>query len=289
MIHGVALSADGQLLASGSEDGTVRLWETSGARLQATLEGHTGGVRGVALSADGRLLASGSFDGTVRLWETAFAGQLLATLEGHTGGVRGVALSADGRLLASSSWDGTVRLWEASFGSPDAGDHFAERRTDSEDSPALPPTEWHPLATLQGRARARNASGVWGVALSPDGRLLAGGADDGSVWLWETRTGRLLATLQGHTDLVFGVALSADGRMLASGSFDGTVRLWDATSGACLGTLRSDRRYERLDITGLTGVTAAQRAALLTLGAVDQQSQADETPMAGYSMSALDR
>src|SRR5260370_478822 len=85
--------------------------------------------------------------------------------------------------------------------------------------------------------------------------------------------GRLLATLQDHTSGVWGVELSKDGRLLASGGLDGTLRLCDASNGASLRTLQCDRRYERLDITGLTGVTSAQRAALLAQGAVDHEVQ----------------
>ncbi len=109
--------------------------------------------------------------------------------------------------------------------------------------------------------------------MSADGRLLASGGLDGTVRLWETSSGRLLATLQDHTSGVWGVALSKDGRLLASGGLDGTLRLCDASNGASLRTLQCDRRYERLDITGLTGVTSAQRAALLAQGAVDHEVQ----------------
>jgi WD40 repeat protein len=240
----MSLAEELGVLASASADRSIRLWDVANGRMMAELTGHANAVRGVALSTDGRLLASGSADGTVRLWEVP-SGRELAVLEGHTAGVWSVALFADGRLLASGGDDGIVRVWELPGG--------------------------RSVATLQG-----HTSTVMRVSVTGDGQLLASGSGDGTVRLWELTSARSLGTLQGHTSMVFGVAVSADGRLVASGSGDGTVKLWETAGGTCVTTLRNEPCYQSMDITGMTGATPAQHAALLALGAVEQPAPVGE-------------
>ncbi|KAN0083541.1 WD40-repeat-containing domain protein [Elaphomyces granulatus] len=205
-VYAVAFSPDGKVLASASNDNTVRLWDATTGAWKQTLEGHRDSVNAVAFSPDGKVLASGSDDNTVRLWD-ATTGAWKQTLEGHRDLVNAVAFSPNGKVLASASSDDTVRLWDATTGA------------------------WK--QTLEGHRNSLKA-----VAFSPDGKVLASASDDITVRLWDATTGAWKRTLGGHRDLVNAVAFSPNGKVLASASSDDTVRLWDATTGAWKQTLQ---------------------------------------------------
>ncbi len=190
----VAISRDGQTLASGGYDNTIQLWHLPDRKPLRILSGHTGKVRSLALSPDGKIVASGSGDKTIKLWN-ARTGELLKTLTGHTSFVLSVAFSPDGQTLASSSADKTIKLWSVGTGKE--------------------------LRTLKG-----NSGEVYSVTFSPDGKILANGSNDRTIRLWHLPTGKLISTISEPSgNVVRSVAFSPDGQTLAAGSFD-AVNLW---------------------------------------------------------------
>ncbi|RYC79718.1 Vegetative incompatibility protein HET-E-1 [Fusarium oxysporum f. sp. narcissi] len=115
LVTSVAFSADGQWIASGSMDGTVKIWDTATGACVQTLKGHGAWVNSIVFSADGQQLASGSSDETVKIWDVA-TGTCMQTLVGHNDSVSSVAFSADGQRVASGSSDETVKIWDAVTG-----------------------------------------------------------------------------------------------------------------------------------------------------------------------------
>jgi WD40 repeat protein/serine/threonine protein kinase len=243
-VYSVDWSPDGRLVACGSTDGAVRIYEGQQLGLVRLLAGHRGEIRSVAWSPDGSVLATGSTDGTIRLWNTD--GTPGPVLRGHTNDVYAVTWSPDGKQLASAGLDHTVRIWDSNgeekqvFDIPSAG--------------GLRTVAWSPdgkrialghrdntirLRSLDGGAEVilkGHTAGVYSIAWSPDGKTLASGSRDKTIRLWNPDgTSRLV--LDEHDGQVNCIAWSQDGEFFASGSGDQTIRLWKA-DGTAVSTLQ---------------------------------------------------
>ncbi|MGQ4650236.1 WD40 domain-containing protein [Lyngbya aestuarii] len=208
--HGAVLavdvSPDGQLIATGSNDRSVKLWQRDGTLLQSL--SHGGTVHALSFSPNGQRLVSSSLDGKIYLWNSQ--GSLLKTFQGHNSAIWGIAMSPDGQRIASASEDGTIRLWNS---------------------------HGKLLRTITGHETA-----VRGVAFSPQGNLLASSGQDGKIKLWKL-DGTLVRTLEGHSvpvwDLKFALLKDTDGTkrpIIISGSADRTIKLWQP-DGTLLRTL----------------------------------------------------
>jgi len=240
-VEAVAFSPDGKRIASGSWAGTIKIWFSDTGREHLTLRGHTDVVCSLAFSPDGKALASASDDGTVKLWD-AGTGREMRTLKGHSGEVWCVAFSPDGRTVVSGGSDRTLRRWSVEAQGPPVvlkGDWGPV--TSVAFSPDGRYLTWgtgeplmsglvyvrgieagSPLTPLQGHTDRVDC-----VAFSPDGKVVVSGSWDGTVRLWDARSGASVGILRGHSGPVHCVAFSPDGAWLASGSDDSTVKRWD--------------------------------------------------------------
>jgi WD40 repeat protein/basic membrane lipoprotein Med (substrate-binding protein (PBP1-ABC) superfamily)/transcriptional regulator with XRE-family HTH domain len=233
-----ALSPDGTRLAAGFLDGSVKIWDISNALNggDATgvelleLRGHAGPVAGVVFSPDGTRLATTSQDGTARVWDAA-SGDELQTLRGHAGVVGAVAFSPDGRLLATAGGDRTVRVWGISAAPNTSG---VIRSDQALLTISIPTT-------------------ILAVAFSPDSTRLAASSDDGTVRVWNSRTGQLLLTFRAHKDQIWSLAFSPDGARLATASDDGSVKVSDAGTGGEVFTMLGHTGFVNQVVFNLDG------------------------------------
>lgn len=237
-VTGLAVSPDGERIASSHQQATIFIWGADG-KLLHTLKGHQGDVVDVEFSPDGQTLVSTGRDGTVRLWSREgqplkaiaahskrvsvvaispngkwiasagenqqiklwnFQGQLIRTLNGHKGFIWDVKFSPDGRMIASASWDNTVMLWNLD------GSKIRTLK--------------NPLPDKDGGNR------LVSVAFSPDGQTLAAGDWRGSLFWWN-RDGTLLHTAAEHRSAIVTLVFSPDGATLVSGSWDDTIKFWN--------------------------------------------------------------
>jgi WD40 repeat protein len=164
---------------------------------------------------------------------------------GHRNMIMSLAWSSDGTKVASSSSGtegGELFVWDSRTGTR--------------------------LRIFRGDPGTANYAVAWGQERSPGEEMLISGRDDGNLCWWDVQTGESVRVQKAHQGKIHALRRSRDGSKLASCGDDGAIIIWDLHSGDYLQTVRRNRAYERMDITGLTGITDAQRTSLISLGAI---------------------
>jgi WD40 repeat protein/transcriptional regulator with XRE-family HTH domain len=244
LFHGIAWSPDGCRLVSGTSMNGMQMWEMGTHTRCWAEKSHQTAFRTVAWNPEGTRIASGGEDGYVYLWD-AENGTLLLRLSGHHGMVTSLAWSPDGHWLASAGGrrgSGEVFVWQMYSG---------ERVRD-----------------LRGHLGA-----VWTVTWDQSSDHLISGDSEGIMRWWHIHSGQCLHTQAAHQGTVRSLKISPDGNILASCGMDGTIKLWGLQSRQYVQTLRYERPYERLDITGIRGLTQARKATLRALGAIEKETR----------------
>ncbi|GAB4148925.1 MAG: NB-ARC domain-containing protein [Cyanobacteria bacterium J069] len=276
-VAALKISPDGQTIASGGLDKTVVLWDLHTCRPTRTLRKHTHAVRAIAWSPNSQLLATASEDAMLCLWD-AITGECQHVLNDHQDRVWAIAWNPDGKALATGSSDRTIRLWDAETGQL-LITHPVEETIFS--------LAWSADGLCLFSGGSNGEVCIWSagnMALQQrwqghDGTLqmlcldtrngwLATGGSDRTINVWDLETSRLLRSLRGHQEWIYDIQMDVINQRLISSSGDETIRLWDIATGECLKILRSDRPYEGMNITGVTGLTPAQKASLKVLGAI---------------------
>ncbi|KAH7345592.1 hypothetical protein B0J17DRAFT_713152 [Rhizoctonia solani] len=212
-VWSVALSPDGQHVASGSSDCTVRIWKIADEDKNSghILKGHNGCVLSVAYSPNGELVASGSKDCNVFIWNSLSGEAMRGPLEGHSGAVSSVTFSPGGRRVASGSWDRSIRVWDPYNGTLIAG-------------------------PFVGHTHSINS-----ISFSPNGAYLVSTSSNTSIGVWDSLSGlgitdTGLEVFPGHTSSACSAAFSSDTKYIISGSSDQTIRIWDLPTGKPIGS-----------------------------------------------------
>ncbi|KAL0584029.1 hypothetical protein ABG067_006126 [Albugo candida] len=243
-VYDVCFSPAGDLLASASQDRSVRLWTPTVRGDSVVIKGHAGGVRSVCFSYSAKQLLTASDDMSIKIWSLPNR-RFMCSLIGHSNWVRSAQFSPDAHMIASASDDKTVRLWDV------------EKRqclhTFYEHAGIVNCVQFHPEGQWVASCSADRSINIWdtrahklihhyrahdsnvtSLAFHPSGTYLVSTSTDHSIKLWDVREGQLLYTIHGHDGAVNCANFSHDCKYIASGSVDTTLMVWNADIEKCL-------------------------------------------------------
>ena len=235
----VAFSHDQSLMANGTADYSILLWDTPTGEHKKTLIGHTSIIKGIDFSHDAKTLVSSADDGTIRFWEVE-TGTLKKTITDHAVRVVSVLFSPDGKTIAGTKRDGTIDLWNVATkekkntikGLPDEFDHLVfntKGQIIACGNGSL--SIWDPDKLERKKILNEYNQRIYCLAIAQDGKTIATAHENSNIILWNSHTGKTKAILTEHNDIVYNVAFSPDSKILASASDDNTIRLWDVKTG----------------------------------------------------------
>lgn len=212
-VTSLSFSPDGDMLASASQDKTVKIWSLKTGELLRTIDANLNFEQSIEFSPDGKAIASGS-DGEVRVW-SASEGVLEMKLGSDLKTIRKITFSPDGKYIAAAYGFYAVEIWDAKTGN----------------------------TVSKIKSQSLSDHQISDIAFSRDGQIIASTGSDNEVRLWSALDGEYIGALSGHNNWVLNVAFCDDGKRLASEDADGTIKLWSVPSGRLLRTYEGKEKY----------------------------------------------
>lgn len=236
-IWSIAFNSDGTKIVSGSSDRTIKIWNSQTGQCLKTISGHNRPVLSVAFSGDGNTIASCGAHSIIKLWNV-LTGECFQTIEERACYIIKLKynLKLNSLILASGHTSGIVKLWDINNGKC--------------------------IQTLGNFGKP-----IISMAFSHDGKFIAYGSYDGTVNVWNINNSKSIAILQKKLSSPWSIAFNTDSNLLAVGRDKENIQIWDINTGEIVSCLKGDRPLEKVNITGVTGLTNSTIASLKQLGA----------------------